>query len=194
MAIKKPAVRYAATKLSAKKLTAKQALVAYEVVVSKIVVVRGQRVIITQDLAELYGVEAKVLMQAVKRNADRFPSDFMFLLTDQEFINLKSQNVTSSWGGLRKMPFAFSEQGVAMLSSVLRSERAVSVNIEIMRAFVQMRTMIDSNRELARKVAKLEAEYDEQFSAVFQAIRQLMDDKAENKAKLSKSKRKIGFT
>ena len=194
MAIKKPAVRYAATKFSAKKLTAKQALVAYEVVVSKIVVVRGQRVIITQDLAELYGVEAKVLMQAVKRNADRFPSDFMFLLTDQEFINLKSQNVTSSWGGLRKMPFAFSEQGVAMLSSVLRSERAVSVNIEIMRAFVQMRTMIDSNRELARKVAKLEAEYDEQFSAVFQAIRQLMDDKAENKAKLSKSKRKIGFT
>lgn len=194
MAIKKPAVRYAATKLSAKKLTAKQALVAYEVVVSKIVVVRGQRVIITQDLAELYGVEAKVLMQAVKRNADRFPSDFMFLLTDQEFINLKSQNVTSSWGGLRKMPFAFSEQGVAMLSSVLRSERAVSVNIEIMRAFVQMRTMIDSNRELARKVAKLEAQYDEQFSAVFQAIRQLMDDKAENKAKLSKPKRKIGFT
>ena len=183
---------YAAGK-PAKKLTAKQALVAYEVVVSKIVVVRGQRVMITQDLAELYGVEAKVLMQAVKRNVARFPADFMFALSEQEFINLKSQIVTSSWGGLRKMPFAFSEQGVAMLSSVLRSDRAVSVNIEIMRAFVHMRTMIDSNRDLARKVAKLEAEYDEQFAAVFQAIRELMDDKAEHKVKSAKPKRKIGF-
>ena len=177
----------------AKKLTAKQALVAYEVVVSKIVVVRGQRVMITQDLAELYGVEAKVLMQAVKRNAARFPADFMFSLSEQEFTNLKSHIVTSSWGGLRKMPFAFTEQGVAMLSSVLRSDRAVSVNIEIMRAFVHMRTMIDSNRDLARKVAKLEAEYDEQFAAVFQAIRELMDDKSEAKVKPTKPKRKIGF-
>ena len=202
MVLKKVVVKRATAKaLSAdyaagkhpKKLTAKQALVAYEVVVSKIVVVRGQRVMITQDLAELYGVEAKVLMQAVKRNVARLPADFMFALSEQEFINLKSQIVTSSWGGLRKMPFAFSEQGVAMLSSVLRSDRAVSVNIEIMRAFVHMRTMIDSNRDLARKVAKLEAEYDEQFAAVFQAIRQLMDDKSEAKVKPTKAKRKIGF-
>ncbi len=111
---------------------------------------------------------------------------------------MRSQFVISSWGGTRYAPSVFTEQGVAMLSSVLRSDRAVSVNIEIMRAFVQMRTMIDSNRESARKVAKLEAEYDEQFAAVFQAIRQLMDanveEKAEDKAKLSKPKRKIGFT
>ena len=185
---KAPTANYAAVK-PAKKLTAKQALVAYEVVVSKIVVVRRQRVIFAQDLAELYGVETKVLMQAVKRNADRFPADFMFSLAEQEFTNLRSQFVTSSWGGTRYAPSVFTEQGVAMLSSVLRSDRAVSVNIEIMRAFVQMRTMIDSNRELARKVAKLEAEYDEQFAAVFQAIRQLMDDKPQP----AKSKRKIGF-
>ena len=171
-------------------MTAKQALVAYDVVVSKIVTVRGQRVMFAQDLAELYGVETKVLMQAVKRNADRFPAGFMFFLTDQEFTILRSQFVTSSWGGTRHAPSVFTEQGVTMLSSVLRSDRAVSVNIAIMRAFVQMRTMIDSNRELARKVAKLEAEYDEQFAAVFQAIRQLMDDKAEP----SKPQRKLGFT
>ena len=101
--------------------------------------------------------------------------------------------MTSSWGGTRYAPSVFTEQGVAMLSSVLRSDRAVSVNIEIMRAFVHMRGMIDSNRELARKVAKLEAEYDEQFAAVFQAIRELMDDKAEAKVKPTKPKRKIGF-
>ena len=189
MAIKKPAAKHAVTKSSATKLTAKQALVAYEVVVSKIAVVRGQRVMFAPDLAELYGVETKVLMQAVKRNFDRFPVDFMFSLTEQEFTSLRSQIVTSNRGGTRYLPYAFSEQGVAMLSSVLRSERAVSVNIEIMRAFVQMRSMIDSNRELARKVAKLEAEYDEQFAVVFKAIRQLMDDKPQP----AKSKRKIGF-
>ncbi len=173
-----------------KRLTARQALVAYEVVVSKIAIVRGMRVMFAQDLAALYGVETRTLMQAVKRNANRFPVDFMFPLTDQEFTNLKSQFVTSSWGGLRKIPFAFTEHGVAMLSSVLRSDRAVAVNIEIMRAFVQMRSMIDANRELARKVAKLEAEYDEQFAVVFKAIRQLMDDKTT----ATKPKRKIGFT
>jgi len=161
---------YAATK-PVKKLTAKQALVAYDVVDSKIVTVRGQRVMFAQDLAELYGVETKVLMQAVKRNADRFSADFMFSPTDQEFTILRSQFVTSSWGGTRYAPSVFTEQGVTMPSSVLRSDRAVSVNIETLLAFVQMRTMIDSNRELARKVAKLEAEYDEQFAAVFHAIR-----------------------
>ncbi len=173
-----------------KRLTARQALVAYEVVVSKIAIVRGMRVMFAQDLAALYGVETKVLMQAVKRNLERFPADFMFFLTDQEVAILRSQIVTSSWGGTRYAPSMFTEQGVAMLSSVLRSDRAVAVNIEIMRAFVQMRSMIDSNRELARKVAKLEAEYDEQFAVVFKAIRQLMNDKAT----ATKPKRKIGFT
>jgi ORF6N domain len=173
----------------AKVLTAKQALVEYEIVRSKISVVRGLRVMFAQDLAELYGVETKVIMQAVQRNIDRFPSDFMFQLTNHEFTNLKSQIVTSSWGGIRKLPFAFTKQGVAMLSGVLRSPRAIAVNIEIMRAFVQMRSMIDSNRELARKVAKMEADYDEQFAVVFKTIRELMDEKVQPQ----KTKRKIGF-
>ncbi len=186
--VAQPMAKYGA-KPPLTKLTAKQALVACEVVVSKIAVVRGQRVMIAPDLAEMYGVETKVLLQAVKRNIDRFPSDFMFSLTEQEFTILRSQIVTSSWGGTRYLPYAFSEQGVAMLSSVLRSDRAVSVNIEIMRAFVQMRSMIDSNRELSLKVATLEAEYDEQFAVVFKAIRELMDDKSAP----AKTKRKIGF-
>ena len=169
------------------KLTAKQALIEYEIVVSKIAVVRGQRVMFAQDLAALYGVETKVLMQAVRRNMDRFPEDFLFQLTNQEFTNLKSQFVTSSWGGIRKLPFAFSEQGVAMLSSVLRSPRAVAVNIEIMRAFVRMRGLIDSNKVLAKQIADLEKKYDSQFKVVFQAIYDLMDDREKN------PKRKIGF-
>ncbi|MBL0124906.1 MAG: ORF6N domain-containing protein [Betaproteobacteria bacterium] len=140
-----------------------------------------------QDLAELYGVETRVLMQAVQRNIDRFPQDFLFQLTDQEFANLKSQFVTSSWGGIRKLPYAFSEQGVAMLSSVLRSPRAVAVNIEIMRSFVRMRALIDSNSVLAKKIALLEQKYDKQFKVVFQAIYDLMDDREK------KQKRKIGF-
>jgi hypothetical protein len=139
------------------------------------------------DLAELYGVETKVLMQAVRRNIDRFPQDFLFQLTDQEFTNLRSQIVTSSWGGTRYLPYAFTEQGVAMLSSVLRSPRAIAVNIEIMRAFVRMRALIVTNRELAKKLAALEAKYDKQFKVVFQAIYDLMDEGEK------KPKRKIGF-
>ncbi len=179
-----------APKVRKKTQRAEQPLVEYQVVVGKIAVVRGQKVMFAHDLAELYGVETKVLMQAVKRNAARFPIDFNFILTDQEIRNLKSQIVTSSWGGARKQIHAFSEQGVAMLSSVLRSPRAVEVNIEIMRAFVHMRSMIDSNRELSRKLNKMEAEYDEQFAVVFKAIRELMD----NKTAPAKPKRKIGFT
>ena len=169
------------------KFTAKQALVEYEIVVSKIAVVRGQRVMFAQDLADLYGVETKVLMQAVRRNIDRFPQDFLFQLTNQEFTNLRSQIVTSSWGGTRYLPYSFSEQGVAMLSSVLRSKRAVAVNIEIMRAFVRMRALIDGNRTLAKKINDLEQKYDKQFKVVFQAIYDLMDDREK------KPKRKIGF-
>lgn len=176
----------------ARTLKAKEPIVEYQVVVSKIAVVRGFRVMFSHDLAELYGVEPRVLMQAVRRNPTRFPADFFFPLTEQELRNLKSQFVTSSWGGVRKVPHAFTEQGVAMLSSVLRSPRAVAVNIEIMRAFVQMRGLIDSNKELARKIAKMEAEYDENFAVVFKAIRELMDDKS--KPSTTSPKRKIGFT
>jgi hypothetical protein len=127
------------------------------------------------DLAEMYGVEPRVLVQAVKRNRKRFPKDFMFQLTEEEFENLKSQIVTSSWGGLRRArPYAFTEQGVAMLSSVLKSTRAVHVNIAIMRTFVRLRGMIASNKELARRLAELEKKYDRQFKVVFDAIRELM--------------------
>ncbi len=171
----------------AKVLSAKQALVEYEVVISKIAVVRGQRVMFAQDLAELYGVETKVLMQAVRRNINRFPQDFLFQLTNHEFTILRSQIVTSRWGGTRYMPYAFSEQGVAMLSSVLRSPRAVAVNIEIMRAFVRMRALIEGNRVLAKKIADLEKRYDKQFKEIFLAIYELMDDSGK------KQKRKIGF-
>jgi hypothetical protein len=144
-----------------------------------IVVVRGQRIMLDADLAALYGVETKVLLQAVRRNADRFPDDFMFQLTAGEFESLRSQSVTSNAGrgGRRYRPYAFTEQGVAMLSSVLRSPRAVLVNIEIMRAFVRLRRLIVDSAELGRRMAELEQRYedhDEQLRAVFQAIRELM--------------------
>ena len=139
------------------------------------------------DLAELYGVATKVLIQAVKRNIARFPEDFMFQLSEQEVNNLRSQLVTSSWGGRRYPPYAFTEQGVAMLSSVLRSDRAIHVNIEIMRAFVQLRRLLASNAELARKLAALENKYDAQFKVVFDAIRELMAPPEPGK------KRPIGF-
>lgn len=140
-----------------------------------IFVLRGGKVMLSADLARLYGVLPKVLVQAVKRNTDRFPSDFMFALTREEFENLKSQIVTSSWGGIRRAtPYAFTEQGVAMLSSVLRSGRAVRVNIAIMRAFVRLREMLLSHEQLARKVDALEAGTDAKFIDVFQAIRRLM--------------------
>ena len=126
-------------------------------------------------------------MQAVQRNIERFPPDFLFQLTDQEFAILKSQFVTSSWGGIRKLPFAFLEQGVAMLSSVLCSKRAVAVNVEIMRAFDRMGALIDGNRTLAKKINGLEQKYDKQFKVIFQAIYDLMDDREK------KPKRKIGF-
>ncbi len=140
----------------------------------RIVFIRHQRVMLSSDLAALYGVEPKVLMQAVKRNIERFPDDFMFQLSKPEWVDLKSQVVTSSWGGARIPPYAFTEQGVAMLSSVLRSPRAVQVNIEIMRAFVRLRRMLSENRALAERLDQLEQQYDEQFKVVFDALRQLM--------------------
>jgi hypothetical protein len=141
----------------------------------RILLVRGQRVILSADLAVLYDVQPKVLMQSVKRNIARFPDDFMFQLSAQEFANLKSQIVTSSWGGLRRaLPYAFTEQGVAMLSSVLRSPRAIHVNIAIMRAFVRLREMLASHKDPATKLDELEKKYDAQFKVVFDAIRGLM--------------------
>jgi len=148
---------------------------------------RGQRVMLSSDLAVLYSVEPRVLMQAVKRNIERFPDDFMFQLDAAEWRHLKSQDVTSSWGGARTPPYAFTEQGVAMLSSVLKSSRAVQVNIEIMRAFVRLRRTLSEHRDLAKKLVALERRYDQQFKAVFDAIRQLMTPAEE-------SKRSIGFT
>ncbi len=163
-------------------------LIPVETIERKIYVVRGHKVMLDSGLAELYEVETKVLLQAVKRNIERFPEDFMFQLNDQEFMNLRSQIVTSSsgHGGRRYLPFVFTEQGVAMLSSVLNSARAVQVNIAIMRTFVKLRQMLASNAELARKLAALERKYDSQFKMVFDAIRQLMEPP-------EKKKREIGF-
>ena len=142
-----------------------------------ILLIRDQKVMLSTDLGALYGVEPRVLMQAVKRNIDRFPPDFMFQLTRTEVENLKSQSVISSltWGGARRAPYAFTEQGVAMLSSVLSSPRAVQVNIEIMRAFVRLRQLLVSHTELAKKLDDLEDRYDSQFRVVFDALRELMD-------------------
>ena len=154
----------------------RQELIPVERIRQSIYLIRGHRVMLSSDLAALYGVEPKVLVQAVKRNIDRFPGDFMFQLTPDEFKNLKSQIVTSSWGGVRRAtPYAFTEQGVAMLSSVLRSPKAIQVNIEIMRAFVRLRQMLASHKDLARKLEDLEKKYDKQFAVVFAAIRQLME-------------------
>ena len=139
-----------------------------------IFLIRGQKVMLDVDLAKLYGVTTFNLNKAVKRNLDRFPEDFMFQLNYQEVRNLIFQFGISSWGGTRKLPRAFTEQGVAMLSSVLKSKRAVQVNIEIMRAFVKLREMLASHKDLALKLAEMEKKYDSQFKVVFDAIRELM--------------------
>jgi hypothetical protein len=142
-----------------------------------ILVLRGHRVMLDSDLAALYNVATKVLLQALRRNPERFPSDFMFQLNKHEVGGLRSQIVTSNKpgrGGRRYAPYAFTEQGVAMLSSVLNSPRAIAVNIEIMRAFVRLRLILASNTELARRLDELEAKTDASFRQVFAAIRQLM--------------------
>lgn len=129
-----------------------------------------------QDIAALYEVETKALNQAVARNGERFPDDFMFQLSEEEWKNLKSQTVTSSWGGRRSIPYAFTEQGVAMLSGILRSARAIEVNIAIMRTFVHLRKWMEDNKALADKIHALEKKYDEQFQVVFTAIQQLIQE------------------
>ena len=155
-------------------MTKSTSIVPAERVERLIVILRGHKVILDKDLAHLYDISTGNLNRAVTRNIDRFPDDFMFRLTKAEFDALRSHFGTSSWGGTRKPPRAFTEQGVAMLSSVLRSKRAVQVNIEIMRAFVRLREMLATHKDLARKLAALERKYDAQFKVVFDVIRKLM--------------------
>jgi hypothetical protein len=171
-----------------------KSLIPVDKITSKIYLIRNEKVLIDADLADLYGVETKVLNQAVRRNLSRFPKDFMFQLSDEEFDILRSQTVTSSWGGRRYPPYAFTEQGVAMLSSVLRSRQAIQVNIAIMRAFVQMRKFLQSHEVLAVQLKKLEKETTEKFAEqgkqiqiIFEAIKQLIIEK-------QKPKKPIGFT
>jgi len=151
--------------------------VSEETIFEKIFVIRGQKVMLDKDLAEMYGVEVKRLNQAIKRNATRFPEDFMFQIDAHEFQNLKSQFVTSSWGGTRKLPYAFTEQGVAMLSSVLNSETAIQVNIQIIRLFTKMKQLILDNKDLWMKIEKIEQHLiknDEEIKTVFAYLKKLL--------------------
>jgi len=157
-------------------------LVPIERIQKCIYVIRGRKVMLDSDLAGLYGVETKVLLQAVKRNIERFPSDFMFQLSASEFKILRSQIVTSSWGGRRYAPCAFTEQGVAMLSSVLRSKRAVEINIAIMRVFVHLREILADNAALRRKLE----EHDEKIKYIFNILGQMLQEP-------EKPKKRIGF-
>jgi len=161
-------------------------LVTVEQITTKIYHIRGIKVMLDRDLAMLYEVETRVLNQAVKRQAKRFPDDFMFQLTKTEFNILKSQFVTSSWGGVRKMPMAFTEQGVAMLSGILNSKRAIQVNIQIMRTFTKLRHMIAGHEELKKAVDELREKTDERFEIVFSVLDKLLADD-------EKPKNKIGF-
>lgn len=147
---------------------------AIEIIVAKIFEVRGKKVMLDSDLADLYGVTAKRLNEQVRRNIKRFPEDFMYILTSKEFANLRSQIATSRWGGRRYRPYAFTQEGVAMLSSVLNSERAIRVNIHIMRAFVEIRKMLMTNSDLRSKIEEMERKYDKQFAFVFEAIMKLL--------------------
>lgn len=177
-------------------MTGARSLIPAEAVERRILLIRGQKVMLDSDLAYLYVVETKALNRAVKRNRERFPEDFMFQLTPEETGRLRFPNGTSSlrsqsgtsrgWGGRRYFPYVFTEQGVAMLSSVLRSRSAVLVNIEIMRAFVRLRAMAGSYKELAQKLDALERKYDAQFKVVFDAIRKMMEPS-------ERAKGRIGF-
>jgi hypothetical protein len=173
-------------------------MLSIEVIQKKIYLVRGRNVMFDFDLAGLYRVETKVLIQSVKRNLRRFPQDFMFQLTKEEFHNLRSQIVTSSWGGRRYFPYVFTEQGVAMLSSVLNSDQAIEVNIQIMRVFTKLREMVASHKDLARKIEDLEHKYgdhDKKIMAIFDAIKRLMAQPHSHNTPDDGYKRtKVGFT
>ncbi|MEK6589778.1 MAG: ORF6N domain-containing protein [Nitrospinota bacterium] len=161
-------------------------IVPQQIIESKILFIRGKKVMLDRDLAVLYGVETKMLKRAVKRNIERFPEDFMFQLIKEEFDNLRCHFVTSSWGGQRYLPYVFTENGVAMLSSILNSKRAIQVNIQIMRTFTKIREMLATHKELRRKIEDMEKKYDYQFKVVFDAIKQLI-------APQRKPRRRIGF-
>ena len=165
-------------------------LIPAESIERRILLLRGHKVMLDRDLAMLYNVPTRVLNQAVSRNLDRFPLDFMFKLSKEELAEWRSQNDSPDWGtkkGLRHLPRAFTEHGILMLSSVLTSKRSIHVNIEIMRAFVRLRRLLSTQKDLVQKLNALEARYDSQFKTVFQAIRELMEPR-------SKRKRRIGFT
>lgn len=170
-------------------MEANRAMIPLERITNSILLIRGQKVILDSDLATLYGVETRILLQAVKRNEERFPEDFMFQLSSEELEFLK-HNVDSpaGRGGRRYAPYAFTEQGVAMLSGVLNSPRAIAVNVAIMRAFVKLRQLLTDNEKLARKLRAMEKKYDGHFKAVFDAIAALMEP-VENEPKKSR----IGF-
>ncbi len=165
-----------------------------ELITNKIFVVRGKKVILDYDLAELYDVETRRLNEQVKRNLDRFPSDFMFQLKDEEFENLKSQYATSSWGGRRKLPYAFTEQGVSMISGVLHSKRAIKVNIQIMRVFTSMRKILETHTTILKKLDDLERkdiEHDKKILLIFEYLKQLEQGK---QGELEhKSRKRVGF-
>jgi hypothetical protein len=161
-------------------------IIPQEIIEHKILLIRGKRVMLDRDLAVLYGVTTGNLNKAVKRNIERFPGDFMFQFTEEEFKSLIFQFGTSKWGGVRKLPFAFTENGVAMLSSVLNSKRAIDVNIQIMRTFTRLREMLLTHKDLKRKIESMEKKYDQQFKIVFDAIKQLLESPV-------KPKKRIGF-
>jgi hypothetical protein len=178
---------------------AKSVMIPDEAIISKIYLIRGQKVMLDSDLAEMYAVETRVLNQAVNRNTDRFPADFMFQLTKAEYGNLKSQNVTSSWGGRRKLPNAFTEHGVLMLSSVLNSQTAIQINISIMRVYAKLREMLLGNHDILLKLEQLDKKiinlgfdvkmHDGEIETIFELIKEIMDEKN----KPNPPRKRIGF-
>jgi ORF6N domain len=165
-----------------------------EIVITKIYLIRGQKVMLDFDLAELYGVETRVLKQAVRRNVNRFPDDFMFDITKEELENLRSQIVISSWGGSRYLPAAFTEHGVLMLSSVLKSDRAIEMNIQIVRIFNKMKEMLLTHKDILLKLEKIEYKllsHDEDIAVLFSYLKQVL--KSEDQKKEQSSRKRIGF-
>lgn len=169
----------------------KELSVSEELVLTKIYFIRNQKVMLDRDLAELYGVPTKVLKQAVRRNSKRFPEDFMFELTKTEYDSLRSQIVTSSWGGKRYRPVAFTEYGVAMLSGLLRSEIAVRMNIEIVRTFIFLRKLAREHGDLRDKILEMDQHYDRKFNGIEQALDFLIQEKSKNE--VLKTRKRIGF-
>lgn len=170
-------------------------LIPDEIIINKIYIIRDVKVMLDRDLAAMYEVETKRFNEAVKRNIERFPEDFMFRLTKDEFENLRSQIATSSWGGYRYLPYAFTEQGVAMLSGVINSPKAIAMNIAIMRAFVETRRTSATNKLFAEKFKQIEDKigtHNSQFAQIYEAIENMLDEKIE-KEYLKKNRRRIGF-